>query len=295
MNAPNSTVPSAAAASPLKRPGDSSIGGLLLATGKITPEAAERVLRMQKEMGLRFGEAAQRLGLITEDDIKQVLARQFDYPYLQPGQGNYSERLKAAYQPFSHQVEKLRAVRSQLMLRWFARGHKSLAIVAVNPDDGASLLAANLAVVFSQLGEHTLLVDANLRAPSQHEIFGLQARQGLSDVLAGRADIDAATKIEHFVDLSVLGAGTLPPNPQELLSRNGFGNINLALESRFDVVLYDLAPFALGSDALAVAARVGGVLLVARQNQTLMADISSMAEQIVQCGAEVVGSILVDS
>ena len=57
---------------------DSSIGALLLESGKITPEAAERVLRMQKELGIRFGEAAQRLGLIDEADIAQVLARQFD-------------------------------------------------------------------------------------------------------------------------------------------------------------------------------------------------------------------------
>src|SRR5471032_2598092 len=141
MNQP-ALAPSIAAASR----GDSSIGGLLLESGKITPENAERVLRMQKELGIRFGEAAQRLGLITEADIQQVLARQFDYPYLQAGQGNYSPRLLAAYQPFSPQVEALRAIRSQLMLRWFARGRKSLVILGVDGGDGASLFAANLAV-----------------------------------------------------------------------------------------------------------------------------------------------------
>src|SRR5471030_164139 len=90
-------------------PGDSSIGGLLLESGKITPENAERVLRMQKELGIRFGEAAQRLGLITEADIQHVLARQFDYPYLLKGETKYASELVAAYQPFSQQVEKLRA------------------------------------------------------------------------------------------------------------------------------------------------------------------------------------------
>lgn len=116
----------------LPRGGDSSIGGLLLESGKISPENAERVLRMQKELGIRFGEAAQRLGLVTEADIQQVLARQFDYPYLQAGQGDFSDKLVAAYQPFSAQVETLRAVRSQLMLRWFARGHKALVVMSVN-------------------------------------------------------------------------------------------------------------------------------------------------------------------
>ncbi|SFL84227.1 chain length determinant protein tyrosine kinase EpsG [Rugamonas rubra] len=276
------------------RGADSSIGGLLLESGKITPENAERVLRMQKELGIRFGEAAQRLGLITEADIQQVLARQFDYPYLQPGEGRFSPLLVAAYQPFSPQVEVLRAVRSQLMLRWFARGRKSLVVLGIDSGDGASLFAANLAVVFSQLGERTLLVDANLRHPKQGEIFGVTAKQGLSDMLAGRAEMDAIAKINAFVALSLLGAGTLPPNPAELLSRTSFGGLNTQLEANYDAVIYDVAPFATGSDALAVAARAGGVLLVARKNKTLMSSISSMTEQMGQNGVEVVGSVMVD-
>ncbi|RFP09703.1 MULTISPECIES: chain length determinant protein tyrosine kinase EpsG [unclassified Duganella] len=277
-----------------QRGADSSIGGLLLESGKISPENAERVLRMQKELGIRFGEAAQRLGLVTEADIQQVLARQFDYPYLQQGQGKYSDKLIAAYQPFSPQIETLRAVRSQLMLRWVARGRKSLVIAGVHSGEGASLFAANLAVVFSQLGEQTLLVDANLRTPSQHTVFGLTERQGLSDMLAGRANGDAITKIESFVDLSVLGAGTLPPNPQELLSRPAFGTLSAELESHYDVVLYDVPASAVGSDALAIAARLGGVLLVARRNHTPVADINALAEKMLHSGAEVIGSVLVD-
>lgn len=285
------TIPLAAAA-PARNAG-TSIGGLLLETGKITPEGAERVLRMQKELGIRFGEAAQRLGLVTEADIQQVLARQFDYPYLQPGEGKYSSQLVAAYNPFSPQVETLRAVRSQLMLRWFARGHKSLVVMSAAPGDGASLFAANLAVVFSQLGEQTLLVDANLRKPRQQEIFNLSQRQGLSDVLAGRGDLNTVTRIESFVDLSVLGAGTLPPNPQELLSRDSFTALNAQLESRFDVVLYDVPAGETGSDALAVAARAGGVLLVTRKDVTSLGAVAALSDQLAQNGVKIIGSVLV--
>jgi chain length determinant protein tyrosine kinase EpsG len=285
------TIPLAAATPP--RNAGTSIGGLLLESGKITPEGAERVLRMQKELGIRFGEAAQRLGLITEADIQQVLARQFDYPYLQAGEGKYSSQLVAAYQPFSAQVETLRAVRSQLMLRWFARGHKSLVVMSARPGDGASLFAANLAVVFSQLGEQTLLVDANLRKPRQQEIFNLAQRQGLSDALAGRVDLQAITRIESFVDLSVLGAGTLPPNPQELLSRDTFSTMSTQLESRYDVVLYDVPAGGTGSDALAVAARAGGVLLVVRKDHTPIGAVGALSEQLAQSGVKVVGSVLV--
>lgn len=273
---------------------ESTMGALLLDSGKLTPEAAERVLRTQKELGLRFGEAAVRLGLVSEEDIQQALARQFSYPYLQKGDANLSTRLVAAYEPFSPQVEALRAIRSQLMLRWFARGRRALAIVGVDENDGASLFASNLAVVFSQLGEQTLLVDANLRAPRQQETFGLKPRQGLSDLLAGRADLDVIARIPCFVDLSVMPAGTLPPNPQELLARDGFRNLNHQLESRYDVVLYDLPAFSAGADALAVAGRAGGVLLVARKHHTRINNVTRMVEQLVDAGGEVLGSVVVE-
>lgn len=272
-----------------------SIGHILLDMGKITPVEAERVLRLQKETGLRFGDAALKLGLITEADIQLVLAQQFDYPYLLPGQGNHPPELVVAYQPFGAQVEVFRAVRSQLMLRWFTSGHKALAIVSYNLGDGVSLFAANLAVVFSQLGERTLLIDANLRCPQQHEIFNLRNRQGLSDVLAGRANIsEVIAKIDSFIDLSVLPAGTLPPNPLELLNRSLFDELNDQLANQFDVILYDTLAVSSGADALAIAARTDGVLVVAHNNNTRLSDINMINEQLKYSGAEVVGSVLID-
>ena len=235
------------------------------------------------------------LGLITEADIQLVLAQQFDYPYLLPGQGNHPPELVVAYQPFGAQVEVFRAVRSQLMLRWFTSGHKALAVVSYNLSDGVSLFAANLAVVFSQLGERTLLIDANLRCPQQHEIFNLRNRQGLSDVLAGRANIsEVIAKIDSFIDLSVLPAGTLPPNPLELLNRSLFDELNDQLANQFDVILYDTLAVSNGADALAIAARTDGVLVVAHKNNTRLSDISMINEQLKCSGAEVVGSVLID-
>ncbi|MFL6633765.1 MAG: chain length determinant protein tyrosine kinase EpsG [Massilia sp.] len=273
---------------------ETSMGALLLDSGKLKPEDAERVLRMQKETGIRFGEAAVRLGLVSEDDIQLVLARQFSYPYLQKGQAGLSPKLLAAYDPFCPQVESLRAIRSQLMLRWFARGRRALAIVGVDPEDGAALFSSNLAIVFSQLGEQTLLVDANLRAPRQQDAFALKPRQGLSDLLAGRADLDVIARVPAFVDLSIMPAGTLPPNPGELLAREGFRNLNTQLESRYDIVLYDVSPFQHGMDAVAVASRAGGALLVTRKNYTRISHIGRAAEQLVDAGCEVLGSVVME-
>ena len=96
-----------------------SIGAILIDTGRLSAENAERILRLQKEQGKRFGDAAIELGLLNEDDIRFALSSQFDYPYLLAGDNSLSQELVAAYKPFSPAVEQLRALRSQLMLRWF--------------------------------------------------------------------------------------------------------------------------------------------------------------------------------
>lgn len=270
------------------------IGRLLLQLGKISPEDTDRVLRTQQEQGLLFGDAALKLGLISEADIRQVLALQFNYPYLQPGQGNYSADLVAAYQPFSQQVEALRALRSQLMMRWFNEDNKSLAIVGANAGEGVSYLTANLAIMFSQLGERTLLVDANMRDPRQHLIFNLKENRGLSDIIAGRAGLDVISQVEFFADLSVLGAGTPPPNPQELLNRASFTYFIDQAASQYDVVLVDTAPATSTADAQVTVARCGGALLISRLNHTRLSDITEVRNQITVTGAHVVGAVIND-
>jgi capsular exopolysaccharide synthesis family protein len=137
-------------------------------------------------------------------------------------------------------------------------------------------------------------VDANLRAPRQQDAFAIKPRQGLSDLLAGRADLDVIARVPAFVDLSVMPAGTLPPNPQELLAREGFRNLNTQLESRYDVVLYDVPPFQAGVDAIAVASRAGGALLVTRKNYTRISHIGRTAEQLVDAGCEILGSVVME-
>jgi protein-tyrosine kinase len=270
------------------------IGRLLIQLGKISFEDTDKILRAQQEHGLLFGDAALKLGLIREADISQVLALQFNYPYLQPGQGNYSEDLVAAYQPFSKQVEALRALRSQLMVRWFNEGYKSLAIVSPNAGEGVSYLAANLAVMFSQLGERTLLVDANMRDPRQHKMFNLKDNRGLSDIIAGRAGLEVVSKIEFFEDLSVLGAGTIPPNPQELLNRARFTHFINYSSSKFDVIIVDASPANTSADAQVTVAHCGGALLVSRLNHTRLADITEVRNQIAVTGARVVGAVIND-
>ena len=273
---------------------DMRIGKILMDLGKITPVDAERILILQKVEGLRFGVAAQKLGLITQSDMRQALSQQFDHPYLQANQSGFSKDLVAAYQPFSPQVEALRGLRSQLNVRFFNETNKSLAIISPNAGEGCSNLAANLAVVFSQLGERTLLLDANLRDPSQHKIFNLEEQLGLSDILVGRADLDVAIKIEPFPYLTVLGAGTPPSNPQELLSRYVFTDFMEQVASFYDVIIVDTAPAVASSDAQTVAARCDGALLVSRLNKTRRSELENLRDQLIVTGVNIMGAVLND-
>lgn len=271
--------------------GEQKLGKLLLDAGKLAPPDAEKILRLQKTDNLRFGDAAIRLGLVTETDIQLALSQQFDYPYLSAGEGGFSPELTAAYQPFSPQIEQMRSLRSQLMLRCFAFGHKTLSVIGTQPNDGTSNLVANLAVVFSQLGERTLLIDADLREPRQHTLFNLGNRAGLSDVLIGRADRTAAIRVPAFVDLSILTAGTIPPNPAELLSRNSFTNLLNMYNEHFDVILIDTSSSA-NSDAIAACSAAGVALITARQDHTKINPLTRLSKTLSEAGITVIGTVL---
>lgn len=286
----------AAAGSAVSKRGERSIGAILIDAGKLTPEDAERILRLQREQGLRFGDAATKLGLITQADIEFVLSRQFDYPYLLRGQSEVSEDLVAAYAPFSPQVETLRVLRSQLMVRWFDTdpARKALAVVSPARNEGRSFIAANLAVVFSQLGEHTLLIDADLRNPCQHKLFNLDNRAGLSAVLSGRGGPEAIQRIPSLLDLSVLPAGAVPPNPLELLARPLFPQLLQELANEFDVIILDSPAAAEYADAQTLAERAGAALIVARRNATRISQVRRVIDGLSQGRTTVVGTVLND-
>ena len=271
---------------------DRSIGRILLDQGKLKPGDAERALRLSKEKSLRFGEACVTLKLVTQRDVDAALSRQFDYPYLRPGEADVSEELIAAYHPFSPQVEALRALRTQLLLRWFSDERRVLAIVSPSRGDGRSYLAANLAVVFSQLGERTLLIDADLRAGRQHGMFNVSNQYGLSALLNGRVNGTAVERIGHFGNLSVLPAGAIPPNPLELVSRSEFKDVLASQACNYEVVLIDTPAASTSADAQAIAARTGGALMIAREDRSRIDALARLTSSLQSTNAEVVGCVL---
>jgi protein-tyrosine kinase len=268
-----------------------SIGLLMLEAGKLTTEGAERALRHTKEKGIRFGEACVQLNLVTGADIERALSTQYDYPYVQPGETSLSQELIAAYRPFSPQVEALRALRTQLLLRWFSSERRILAIVSPRARDGRTFVAANLAVVFAQLGERTLLIDADLRRPRQHELFNVSNQYGLSSALSARPEGAAVEKVKGFADLSIVTAGAIAPNPLELLSREDFKLLLASKAADFDVILIDTSAAADCADAQTIGARAGGTLMVVREGQTRVRDLERLAGSIRRSNTEIVGAV----
>jgi protein-tyrosine kinase len=272
-----------------------AIGEVLVRTGKLKQLDVATVVELQKRENLRFGEAAQRLGLLTEDDITRALAQQFDYPYIREPGSALSPQLISACDPFGAKAEAIRGLRGQLALRWFDDNRKTLVVAAARAGCGTSVVAANLAIAFAQLGERTLLVDANLRRPAQHRLFGLGAVEGLSSLLAGRGNFSELLRpVEPFNMLSVLCAGAKPPNPHELLSTIGFNYLIETAPAAFDIVIVDAPPLLECSDGQIAAARGRGCLLVARRHRTSLADMEDAKQQLEPTGAAVIGAVLND-
>lgn len=273
---------------------DRRVGAILTEQGKLGPGDVEQVLQLQQRQGSRFGEAALRVGLITKEDLQSALAAQYDFPHLLPGTGGISTEVVVAYEPLHPRAEELRALRAELLIRWSKAEvrHRVLAIVSPGRGEGRSYVAANLAVLFSQLGERTLLIDADLRAPRQQRIFDIPDTIGLSAVLSGRADRSAVVPIPNFSRLSVLPAGAHPPNPQELLSRHVLGDLLQQLRTEFDVILLDTPPAKLYADARIVAFRAGSAMVLARKGHTRLADTTGVIREFDNTGARIVGTVL---
>src|SRR5690606_21849559 len=201
------------------------LGEILVATGALTPLDVQRIVAVQRERGARFGEIALELGLITEAQLSCALARQIGYPYVEYGRSPLSYAHAAAYEPLCAYSEAMRTLRSQLLMRWFGHKQRALAICSPRRDDMRSAVAANLAIVFAQLGERTLLIDANLRAPLQHDLFGIDIRAGLVNVICDQCGPEQALhSVAPFDKLAVMPA-VVPPNPQELLSSSAFADL----------------------------------------------------------------------
>lgn len=279
------------------------IGPMLVARGKLSPKDLNTILATQKKQGVRFGDAAMKLGLVSAEDINAILAEQFAYTQTPAASSKLDRRLSALFQPDSIQTEAIRSLRSELMLRYFsppapaptkppAQPNRALALVSAENAAGTALITANLAVSFAQLGLKTLLIDSNLRKPQLNSLFNLSEHApGLSDLIAERASV-SPTAIEAVRALWVLPAGTRAPNPQELLASKHYQKRLHPLIQHFDITLISTAPMDTNRDAQLVATQTGAAVLVAQQHVTQTKALITISNRLRELGIRLLGTAL---
>jgi len=273
-----------------------TLGAILVTQGRLAPADAAQVQQFARKNGMRFGEAAQRLNLLTQQDIDVALAHQFNYPVLaRSASGGVSDELVAGYNPQSESVEPLRALRSQIVLRWLGQSSESrrvLTVVSSERGEGRSWITANLAIVLAQIGYRTLIIDTDLRHSRQHQLFNLPSSAGLSALLTGRAGKEVVQRVHPQLRLFVLAAGAAPPNPQELLGRPVFDLVLSTFANQYDVVLLDTPAFSETADGLLLASISGAALIVTRRNHTKIASLHAAVQHLIQSGVNIIGSVV---
>lgn len=270
------------------------LGQLLVDAQKMRLEQVAVVLRYQQEKRVPFGEAAVKLRMVGEADLATALAEQYEYPYIAKGQpGGPSRELAVAYEPFGAVAEEFRNLRAALLARWFdgAPAQRTLAVVSPARMEGRSYLCANLAAVLAQSGRRVLLIDADMRSPRLHKIFNVPNADGLSNALAGRSAGEPMVLLP-LGKLAFLPAGMSPPNPQELLLRPLFGEVLQRFSAQYDCVVIDTPAAQDGADALTVASRAGGLLLLAHQHRTRIVAAQELAQQLASLKVTVLGTVL---
>jgi polysaccharide biosynthesis transport protein len=200
--------------------------------------------------------------------------------------------IPVAAEPRAAAGEAFRKLRTNFAFLGVDRASLCCVVTSPAAADGKSTVAANLAIAIAQAGQRVVLVDADLRKPSLHQIFGLHQRVGITTVLLDHADVHNA--LQHpGPDLpAVLTSGQLPPNPSELLGSRRMQQLIEELRGAFDIVLVDCAPLLPVTDPMVVSRFADGILLIARAAVTTRDQAQAARNACVKAGATVFGTVL---
>jgi polysaccharide biosynthesis transport protein len=195
--------------------------------------------------------------------------------------------------PQSQMAESYRALRTSLLLSNLGAPPKVIMITSALPQEGKTTTSINCAVVLAQKGVRVLLIDADLRRPSIHKTLGMGPRSGLSNVLTGSATLEQAiTRSSALPNLSVLPAGTPPPNPAELLASTNMRDVLEELRGQYDHIVVDTPPTLSVTDAVVLSPRADAIVLVIRSGQTTKQALRRSRDVLMQVNAKVSGVLL---
>jgi capsular exopolysaccharide synthesis family protein len=209
------------------------------------------------------------------------------------GGTDFQRRLITYEDPKSPISESYRSLRTNVTYASADKKIKSLLISSSQPGEGKSTTTANLAIAFAQLRKKTLLMDADLRKPVQHNVFDLPRGPGLSEYLIGEVkDINKIIRTTKVENLFLLTAGGLPPNPSELLGSDRMSHLVDQLEQEWDIVLLDSPPIVAVTDASMISGEIDAIALVVKAGATERSAVDRALDMIRNVKAPLIGAIL---
>jgi capsular exopolysaccharide synthesis family protein len=195
--------------------------------------------------------------------------------------------------PHSQMAESYRALRTSLLLSSSVGPPKVILVTSALPQEGKTTTSINSAIVLAQKGSRVVLIDADLRRPSIHRALGLGSRTGLSNVLTGSVALEQViTPYEALPSLSVVAAGTPPPNPAELLASSRMKEILSRLCEEFDHIVIDTPPTLSVTDAVILSTSADSVVLVIRSGQTTKQALRRACGLLMRVNARISGVLL---
>jgi non-specific protein-tyrosine kinase len=267
--------------------------------GKISPNPRS-ALTLGLFVGLMLGVAVIALLEFLDNTVKpdQRLQEMTGAPMLatvgaltkiQPG----AAQVFTLAQPQSSATEAMRLLRTNLEFASASDPITSLTVTSPGPGEGKSTIAANMAVVMVQSGKTVAIVDADLRKPTQHKIFGVQNDQGLTTLLTHPEQPWQSVALKVALPgLLLVSCGPIPPNPSDLLSSKRFAELVERIKRDVDLVIIDSPPILAASDSLAVARFTDGVILVCRSHKTRVDAMRHAASAVHQGGIRLVGLVV---
>ncbi len=203
--------------------------------------------------------------------------------------------------PKSPEAEMFRNLRTNIQFMNADSEKKVMIVTSTVPGEGKSYVTANLAAAFAQIDKKVLIIDADMRKGRQYAIFNLRPRPGISNYLSGVVDQifkDKKDDIKNYIqeteikNLYLITAGSVPPNPSELLVSNKMKKIIDTLSEIFDIIIFDVPPCLVVTDALILARLVDFSIIVAAQNYTKMEELNKAKISIENVGGKVAGVVL---
>jgi capsular exopolysaccharide synthesis family protein len=196
-------------------------------------------------------------------------------------------------EPRSPISEAYRTLRTNLDFASLDQALKTLVVTSAGVGEGKSTTLANLAVVSAEAGRQVILVDADLRRPTLHQIFGLDNAKGLTTVMMDESSLASPPLQKTGVaGLLVLTSGPLPPNPADLMGSRRMEEVIAVLAEQADQVFFDTPPVVAVTDAAVLATKVDGVLLVVSAGKTRRDHARTAVERLEQINARLVGTVL---